>query len=547
MLNFLGPATSPIPDGGPTPVPANAQPPPPSVSNSVAVPLSVTHSPSSIRSSTAPSVSTSAAGAHAITGVGIETTPGSPPPNGALDEEFPALPSTSTTSFVHGSALSNTSIAEVAPTPPGSASTTPPAPVKPPPLALALVPKKPPQPPQLSGKKDKEKLKPALPAIATNPKGKAKAARAASTSSTPVKEAEAEGKKETTKEKEEVPKEKEKTKETKKTSNKPTSSKYETAATSKAGAKAASKTAPTLTPGSTSMTKQKEVSSPAPVPVEEHAPIMARQTKKVKVPQMPKPRKQQPYAQSVREDTTRESTPELSGFIPEIAQPVTPHPPMAINKSGVDELLAQLHDLPELKWMSFFGGGPGLHPRSKLELSSLVEALSALSGTAHAWGMTNGYYKDGGSTNNSHSVTPIDNAVVSFQQLLETLTHTISDLLHLMPRSTWNEGVNFDGIIQDMLKSDLLDEFGQRDEEDDEEGGDEGGAEEQGEGDEVSNAENFVEGIDRRAQWMQLQCEPSNFQSSCGRLLIVRRPASEQTRRTASRHQRGFYPSCAFL
>jgi len=510
MLNFLGPSISPIPDGGPTPIPANIQQRPPSVPSNFAIPLSVAHTPTSIRSSIAPSVSASAAGVYAIPGVSTETThSNSPPPNDSLDEEFPALPSTSTTSL-HGSALSSTAISEVA-LAPGSASIAPPAPVNSAPSAPVLVPKKPPQPPQLSGKKVKPKL--SLPAIATNLKGKARATPIASTSTTPIKEAEAEEKEEKAKEKEEAPKEKEKAKETKKTSSKATSSKSEAAATSKAGAKAASKATSAPTPTSAPVTKQKAFSPPAPPPVEEHAPIMARQTKKLKACQVPKPRKQQPHTQNLRDDTTRESTPESSGFISETARLVVPlHPPIAISKAGVDELLAQLYDSPEVKWMSFFGGGPGLHPRSKLELSSLVEALSALSGTAHAWGMSNGHYKDGGSTNNSHSTTPIDNAVISFQQLLETLTHTISDLLHLLPRTTWNEGVNFDGIIQDMLKSDLLDEFGPRDEDDDE-GEDEGGAEDQGEGDEVSNAENFAEGIDRRAQWMQLQCEPSLFRT----------------------------------
>jgi hypothetical protein len=518
MLNFLGPTLSPILDGGPTSVPANAHQPPPSVSNSVAVPLSVAHTPTSIRSSIAPSVSASAAGPQTTVGVGTGTThSNSPPPNEALDEEFPALPSTSTVSFVHGSAPTSTATSEVALAPPGSVSTAPPAPTKPPPLAPVLVPRKPPQQPQLSGKKEKEKPKPALPAIVTNLKGKARSTSIASTSITPIKEREAEGKEEKAKEREEAPKEKEKAKETKKSSSKASSFKYETAPTSKAGAKVASKATPTPTPASGPVMRQKEVSSPAP-PIEEHAPIMARQTKKVKVSQTPKPRKQQPQTQNLRDDTTRESTPEPSSLVPEAAQPlVPPHPPIAISKAGVDELLAQLYDLPELKWMSFFGGGPGLHPRSKLELSSLVEALSALSGTAHAWGMSNGHYKDGGSTNNSHSTTPIDNAVISFQQLLETLTHTISDLLHLLPRTTWNEGVNFDGIIQDMLKSDLLDEFGPRDEDEDEVE-DEAEAEEQGEGDEMSNAENFAEGIDRRAQWMQLQCEPSKFLDILGSL-----------------------------
>ena len=523
MLNFLGPTISPVLDGGPTPVPANAQQPPPSVSNSVAMPLSVAHTPTSIRSSIAPSVSTSATGFNTITSVGTGTThSNSPPPNEVLDAEFPALPSTYTAPFVHGSAPTSTPTSEVAFAPPGSISNAPPAP--------ALIPKKPPQPPQLSGRKEKEKPKPALPAIITNLKGKAKSTPIASTSTTPIKEAEVEGKEEKVKAKEDAPKEKEKAKETKKSSSKASSSKHETAPTSKVGAKTASKAPLTPTPASGPVTKQKEVSSPAPSSIEAHAPIMARQTKKVKASQTPKPRKQ-PQTQNIRDDTTRESTPEPSGLVPEAAQPlVSPQPPVARSKAGVDELLAQLYDLPELKWMTFFGGGPGLHPRSKLELSSLIEALSALSGTAHAWGMSNGYYKDGGSTNHSHSTTPIDNAVISFQQLLETLTHTISDLLHLLPRTTWNEGVNFDGIIQDMLKSDLLDEFGPRDEDEDNEGEVEGEVEgeaegrgegdEGDEGDEVNNAENFAEGIDRRAQWMQLQCEHSKFPALLRSLLM---------------------------
>ena len=544
ILNFLGPAISPILDGGPTPIPANVQQPPP-------VPLSVAHTPMSVQSSVAPSVSASAASVHAIAGVGTETThSNSPSPSDTLDEEFPALPSTSTTSFIHGSALSSTATSEVTHSPSGSVPAAPPASLKPPlpplPPLPALVPKKPPQPPQLCVKKEKERPKPALPAIATNLKGKAKATPVASMSTTPIKEVEAEGKEEKAKEKEkdEARKEKEKAKETKRSSSKVTSTKSEAAATFKAGAKAALKATPIPTPASGPATKQKDISPPAPPPVEEHAPIMARQTKKVKASQIPKPRKQQPHTQNLRDDTTRESTPELSNFIQETIQPVVPpYPPI---KAGVDELLAQMYDLPELKWMSFFGGGPGLHPRSKLELSSLVEALSALSGTAHAWGMSNGHYKDGGSTSNSHSTTPIDNAVISFQQLLETLTHTISDLLHLLPRTTWNEGVNFDGIIQDMLKSDLLDEFGPRDEDEEEEAEEEAEAEEQGEGDEVSNAENFAEGIDRRAQWMQLQCE-SSIPGRCDGLLIVWRPASEQARRIAPRHKCGLYSSRACL
>ena len=64
------------------------------------------HTPTTVRSSIAPSVITSAAGFHATAGVVTGTTrSNSPPPNETLDAEFPALPPTSTTSLVHGSAL----------------------------------------------------------------------------------------------------------------------------------------------------------------------------------------------------------------------------------------------------------------------------------------------------------------------------------------------------------------------------------------------------------------------------------------------------------
>ncbi len=49
----------------------------------------------------------------------------------------------------------------------------------------------------------------------------------------------------------------------------------------------------------------------------------------------------------------------------------------------------------------------------------------------------------------------------SFQQLLETLTQTISDLLRLLPRTTWDDSSSFDGVLRDMLKGDdFLEEAG---------------------------------------------------------------------------------------
>ncbi|VDB99135.1 unnamed protein product [Peniophora sp. CBMAI 1063] len=42
----------------------------------------------------------------------------------------------------------------------------------------------------------------------------------------------------------------------------------------------------------------------------------------------------------------------------------------------------------------------------------------------------------------------------SFQHLLETLTQTISDLPHLLPRTAWDDGAGFNGILRDMLAGD---------------------------------------------------------------------------------------------
>ncbi|KIJ60674.1 hypothetical protein HYDPIDRAFT_76352, partial [Hydnomerulius pinastri MD-312] len=91
-----------------------------------------------------------------------------------------------------------------------------------------------------------------------------------------------------------------------------------------------------------------------------------------------------------------------------------------------------------------------INPAAKmpLEYGPLVHALSALS-------------VGGGSFATSMPSGSIDNAVSSFQQLLETLTQTISDLLRLLPRTTWDDSSSFDGVLRDMLKGDdFLDDAG---------------------------------------------------------------------------------------
>ncbi|KAJ2931435.1 hypothetical protein H1R20_g5662, partial [Candolleomyces eurysporus] len=110
-----------------------------------------------------------------------------------------------------------------------------------------------------------------------------------------------------------------------------------------------------------------------------------------------------------------------------------------------------------------------------LEYGPLVHALSALS-------------VGGGSFANNVPSGSIDTAVSSFQQLLETLTQTISDLLRLLPRTTWDDSSSFDGVLRDMLKGDdFLDENG-------EDG--------QGKEDEVAA---LTLALERRARWMEVQ------------------------------------------
>ncbi|KAI6007838.1 hypothetical protein EDC04DRAFT_2780999 [Pisolithus marmoratus] len=118
-----------------------------------------------------------------------------------------------------------------------------------------------------------------------------------------------------------------------------------------------------------------------------------------------------------------------------------------------------------------------INPAAKmpLEYAPLVHALSALS-------------VGGGSFATSMPSGSIDNAVSSFQQLLETLTQTISDLLRLLPRTTWDDSSSFDGVLRDMLKGDdFLDETGD---------------DATGKEDEVAA---LTQALERRARWMEVQ------------------------------------------
>lgn len=124
-----------------------------------------------------------------------------------------------------------------------------------------------------------------------------------------------------------------------------------------------------------------------------------------------------------------------------------------------------------------------INPAAKmpLEYGPLVHALSALS-------------VGGGSFANNVPSGSIDNAVSSFQQLLETLTQTISDLLRLLPRTTWDDNSSFDGVLRDMLKGDDLFDEGAAVATSGEDG--------HGREDEVAT---LTLALERRARWMEAQ------------------------------------------
>ena len=110
-----------------------------------------------------------------------------------------------------------------------------------------------------------------------------------------------------------------------------------------------------------------------------------------------------------------------------------------------------------------------------LEYGPLIHALSALS------------VGDGSFATNMPSGS-VDNTVSSLQQLLDTLTQTISDLLRLLPRTTWDDSSSFDGVLRDMLKGDdFLDDTAN----------DVVGEEDEGAA--------LTLALERRARWMEVQ------------------------------------------
>jgi CCR4-NOT transcription complex subunit 4 len=218
------------------------------------------------------------------------------------------------------------------------------------------------------------------------------------------------------------------------------------------------------------------------------------------------PKKNRPVTKPIRIPKEDESTPETPSVLTSAA--TSDAPQFTLEKSStsvldttstssrgqsierttndpttVGELLAEIerqYPMMDLVHHPFFDVQK-LNPASKmtLEYGPLAHALSALS-------------VGGGSFANNMPSGSVDNAVSSFQQLLETLTQTISDLLRLLPRTTWDDSSSFDGVLRDMLKGDdFLDD------------GSEDNRSHAGAGkDEVAA---LTLALERRARWMEVQ------------------------------------------
>ncbi|KAF8333953.1 uncharacterized protein EI90DRAFT_3121331 [Cantharellus anzutake] len=153
--------------------------------------------------------------------------------------------------------------------------------------------------------------------------------------------------------------------------------------------------------------------------------------------------KEKVTANNEKTEVGSDLTPDLTSG----TSPVKDAPQEQVSPNTVDELAEDDHDLSQifegvdLSLLSFFDES-SISPFVKIPLNygPLVYALSTLS--------------EGGEFGSQVlAVSTIDSAVVSFKQLLETLTQNISDLVRLFPRTSSGDSTPFDGVLRDMLKS----------------------------------------------------------------------------------------------
>ncbi|CAE7094513.1 unnamed protein product [Rhizoctonia solani] len=183
---------------------------------------------------------------------------------------------------------------------------------------------------------------------------------------------------------------------------------------------------------------------PAPI---EQVPVLSRKQKKNKPMPPPRPVVKLPKDEPAKTESVTPSAPSSpvstllrfedgsSPPTPLTAEPAMPPEPSIIG------MLVDLAAQYEIERLSFFDS-QSYHTKltTPLRYGPLVQALSTLSMSGSPA---------------PKSITPgtIDTAVTSFQQLLETLTQTISDMLRTLPRTTWDDTSSFDGVLKDMLKA----------------------------------------------------------------------------------------------
>lgn len=196
---------------------------------------------------------------------------------------------------------------------------------------------------------------------------------------------------------------------------------------------------------SASIQKPMPAPAPAPEPIEQ-VPVLSRKQKKNK-PAPPRPVVKVPKEESAKTESVTPSAPSSpvstllrfeDGSSP--PTPLTAEPTMPPEPSLVG-MLVDLASQYEIERLSFFDSQSyNTKLTTPLRYGPLVQALSTLSMSG---------------TSAARTITPgtIDTAVTSFQQLLETLTQTISDMLRTLPRTTWDDTSSFDGVLKDMLKA----------------------------------------------------------------------------------------------
>ncbi|KAL1744196.1 hypothetical protein HDZ31DRAFT_39212 [Schizophyllum fasciatum] len=232
--------------------------------------------------------------------------------------------------------------------------------------------------------------------------------------------------------------------------------------------------------------KPKAVAAPSSV-AEVHAPILSKKPKKNKPVVTPRPAKasKENSEQGPNDDASVPShshLPSKDSIATSLSSDSRAESLERDLPVTIQDLMEDIHlacpalDLPTHPFFDL----SKINPTAKMpaEYAPLVHALSALSSAGES----------GTALPSNLLPGSINGAVASFQELLTTLTNTISELLKLLPRATWDDSASFDGVLRDMLQGDDFT---------DDAGGDGPDTD-----DEVGT---LTSALERRARWMEIQ------------------------------------------